>query len=363
MGIQEKIKDIEDEMARTQKNKATEHHFGLMKARLARLRAQLLEPQTKGGKGEGFEVQKSGDARVCIVGFPSVGKSTMLTKLTETASEISAVEFTTLSCIPGVLRYKGANIQLLDTPGIIEGASQGKGRHGRQVLATVRTADLIVIMLDPTREEAQKRVLERELEAVGVRLNKQPPDVTLKMKATGGVSYTSTLPLTQLDDKMIRLILHEYKIHNVDILFREDISVDQFIDVVEGKRSYIRCLYVYNKIDRLTLEEVEKFAERDNTVVISCEMDLNLEYLVEVIWQYLNLVRVYTKKRGEPPSLHDPLIMRQGTTIGDVCDAVHRDMREQFKYAHVWGTSAKHIPQRVGLTHLVEDEDCVEVHI
>jgi len=87
-------------------------------------------------------------------------------------------------------------------------------------------------------------------------------------------------------------------IHNAEIVFREDASIDDFIDVVEGNRSYIRCLYVYNKIDRLSLEECEAFASRPNTVVISCEMDLNLDYLVEVIWQYLRLVRVYTKKRG-----------------------------------------------------------------
>lgn len=76
---------------------------------------------------------KSGDARVALIGFPSVGKSTLLNKLTNTHSEACAYEFTTLTCIPGKIEYNGANIQLLDLPGIIEGAAQGKGR-GRQVL-------------------------------------------------------------------------------------------------------------------------------------------------------------------------------------------------------------------------------------
>lgn len=87
-----------------------------------------------------------------------------------------------------------------------------------------------------------------------------------------------------------------------------------------------------------------------------------MEYLVEAIWQYLRLVRVYTKKRGEAPSLSEPLIMRQGATVADVCDGIHRSMRDSFKYASVWGTSAKHSPQRVGLTHLLQDEDVVEIH-
>ncbi len=75
MGILEKIAEIEREIARTQKNKATEYHLGTLKAKLAKYRTQLLEPAgKKGEKGEGFEVLKSGDARVAMIGFPSVGK-------------------------------------------------------------------------------------------------------------------------------------------------------------------------------------------------------------------------------------------------------------------------------------------------
>ena len=133
----------------------------------------------------------------------------MLSKLTKTVSEVSAVEFTTLTAIPGNLMYKGARIQLLDTPGIIEGASQGKGK-GRQVVATARTADLLVIMLDPTREVAQKKILEHELDAVGIRINTSPPDITITKKKTGGLSFNSTVPLTYIDSEMVRTIMHEY---------------------------------------------------------------------------------------------------------------------------------------------------------
>uniref|UniRef100_A0A8C2XEM8 Developmentally regulated GTP binding protein 2 n=1 Tax=Cyclopterus lumpus TaxID=8103 RepID=A0A8C2XEM8_CYCLU len=157
MGILEKIAEIEREIARTQKNKATEYHLGLLKAKLAKYRAQLLEPKSTGAKGEGFDVMKSGDARVALIGFPSVGKSTFLSLMTSTASEAASYEFTTLTCIPGVIEYKGANIQLLDLPGIIEGAAQGKGR-GRQVIAVARTADVVIMMLDATKGEVQRYI-------------------------------------------------------------------------------------------------------------------------------------------------------------------------------------------------------------
>lgn len=98
MGILEKIKEIEAEIGRTQKNKATEGHIGILKARLAKLRTQLLEgPKTAGSEHEGFDVTKTGDARVALIGFPSVGKSTLLSVLTGTESTAAAYEFTTLT--------------------------------------------------------------------------------------------------------------------------------------------------------------------------------------------------------------------------------------------------------------------------
>lgn len=363
MGIVEKIKDIEEEMARTQKNKATEYHLGLLKAKLARYRAQLLEPSSKsGGAGTGFDVQKSGDARVALIGFPSVGKSTLLSKTTHTMSEAAAYEFTTLTAIPGVIEYKGARIQLLDLPGIVEGASQGRGR-GRQVVSTAKTADLILIMLDATKPDEQRRLLEIELDAVGIRLNRRKPDVVFKRKTTGGITFNTTVKLTRTDEKTIRTILAGYKLHNCDVMIREDITIDEFIDVLIGTRKYIPCLYVYNKIDSISLERVNKIAREPHTVVISCELDLNLTYLIDRVWDELGLVKVYTKKRGAQPDLDDPVCLRKGATIEVVCNGIHRSLASNFRYALVWGRSSKFFPhaQKVSLAHQVLDEDVVSI--
>lgn len=190
---------------------ATEYHLGLLKAKLAKYRSQLLEPTGKSKeKGEGFDVLKSGDARIALIGFPSVGKSTLLNTVTRTHSESASYEFTTLTCIPGVIEYKGANIQLLDLPGIIEGAAQGKGR-GRQVIAVARTADLVIIMLDATKSNVQRELLEKELESVGIRLNKPKPNIYFKEKKSGGISFNSMCTLTKCDEKMVQMILHEYR--------------------------------------------------------------------------------------------------------------------------------------------------------
>merc|ERR1711871_1597460 len=126
--------------------------------KIAKLKRELIAPSSKGGGGgDGFDVTKSGDTRVGMIGFPSVGKSTLLTKLTGTASEAAAYEFTTLTCIPGTINYRGAKIQLLDLPGIIEGAKDGKGR-GRQVIGTALTCNLIIIVLDAMKPLTHKRI-------------------------------------------------------------------------------------------------------------------------------------------------------------------------------------------------------------
>ena len=364
MGVLERIKEIEFEMSRTQKNKATEGHLGLLKARIAKLKAQLLEPPKGGGKTEGFDVGKYGDARVALIGFPSVGKSTLLSTVTETQSEVAAYEFTTLTCIPGIINYKGATIQLLDLPGIIEGASEGKGR-GRQVIAVGRSADLILMVLDAQHSIEQNKKITQELESVGIRLNQSKPDITFQRKAQNGIMFNSTCRLTHMTQEIARKICHEYKIFHAEILFREDATVDQFIDIIETKnRSYIPCLYVYNKIDNICIEEINELARQQDSVVISCNMKLNLDYLIERIWQKLGLVRVYTKKPGNKPDFNEPLILterRDGHTIEAACTQIHRELASDFRCAFVWGKSTKHNAQRCGLRHYLSDEDVIQI--
>jgi uncharacterized protein len=133
------------------------------------------------------------------------------------------------------------------------------------------------------------------------------------------------------------------------------------------------------------LEELAEFARRDDSIVISIHWELNLDLLLDRLWTYLNLLRVYTKRRGQRPDFDDPVILRMGASVEDVCKGIHKDLVDQFKYANVWvralhfrlshsfshtnlkspcaeqGTSAKHTPQRVGLKHNLEDEDVIQL--
>ncbi|KAI8821957.1 P-loop containing nucleoside triphosphate hydrolase protein [Chytriomyces cf. hyalinus JEL632] len=361
--IVDKIKDIEAEMAKTQKNKATSYHLGTLKAKLAKLRRELLMPTAGGGGGAGvgFDVAKTGVARVGFVGFPSVGKSTLMSKLTGTHSEVGAYEFTTLTTVPGVIQYKGAKIQMLDLPGIIEGAKDGKGR-GRQVIAVARTCSLIFIVLDVLKPLVDKKIIERELEGFGIRLNKQPPAIYFKKKEKGGINVTSTVALTSLDNDSVKAILSEYKIHNADVAFKADCTADDLIDVIEGNRIYIPALYVLNKIDQISIEELDIVYRIPHSVPISSHHGWNFDDLLEKMWEYLDLARVYTKPKGQLPDYSAPVVIKKSdASVEKFCNTIHKAILKEFKHALVWGASAKHQPQKVGKEHVLMDEDVVQI--
>jgi len=360
--ILDKIADIEHEMSKTQKNKATSAHLGLLKAKLAKLRRELITPKSQGGATQdGFEVAKTGDARIGFIGFPSVGKSTLLSNLAGVYSEVAAYEFTTLTTVPGCIKYKGAKIQLLDLPGIIEGAKDGKGR-GRQVIAVARTCSLIFIVLDVLKPLQHKKIIEKELEGFGMRLNKSPPNIVFKKKDKGGLNLQTMVAQSELDIDLVKTILSEYRIHNADITLRCDATADDLIDVVEGNRSYIPCIYLLNKIDQISIEELDIICDIPHCVPISAHHKWNYDSLLEKLWEYLKLVRIYTKPKGQLPDYESPVVLQTDhCTLEDFCNKIHRTILKEFKYALVWGSSVKHQPQKVGKDHQLNDEDVVQI--
>ena len=361
MSIQEKIRAIEDEMARTQVNKATNRHLGVLKARIARLREQEREriERGRGQVGDGYTVRKDGDATVVLLGFPSVGKSTLLNHLTNSNSKVGAYDFTTLTVIPGVLKYMGAQIQVLDIPGIIKGASEGKGL-GKRILSTTRSADLLLVMIDVFNPGVRDVLLD-EIRKIGIRPDENPPNITIDKRGSGGVIITDLVGMTEMEEDGMKEILREYRYHNSRVVVREDVGYDKFVDVLLKNTVYIPTLTVVNKIDMVDPEWVEELREQADYdfVSISADNDINLETLKEKIFQRLDLIRIYMRPKGEKPDYEEPLIIRNGSTIENIADKIHGELKNDLRFTRVWGRSVKYGGQKVSLSHQPLDEDII----
>ncbi|EPY36987.1 GTP-binding protein [Angomonas deanei] len=224
---------------------------------------------------------------------------------------------------------------------------------------------MIILMLEASKAEAQRTKIEKELETVGIRLNQSFPNVTFKKKPScsmNSISYSSNVAQTKgMSESMAKEILKDYGIHNADVALRQDITVDEFIDVIEGNRKYMPCLYVYNKIDTITMEEMDRLSRIPHSVVMSLHWDLNVEEVIDEIWKHLNIIRIYTKKHGTHPDFVKPFVVKRNSSVEHICKRIHKDISTRFKYAMVWGTSAKHQPQRVGISHTLEDEDVLQI--
>ncbi len=358
-----KVKELEEELSTTKYNKKTQGHIGLVKAKLAKIKEEFQRKSSAKGKGEGFTVRRTGDATIIMVGFPSVGKSTLLNAITNANSPVGAYAFTTLTCIPGLLEYNHAKIQVLDVPGIVEGAATGRGR-GREVLACAQSADLVIVLLD-VFSPRHLEVVKNEIYETGLRMNQKPPQVNISRKPRGGIDVGLTVKLTKLNAETIKSILKEFRLENCSIVIREDITDDQLIDVIEGNKRYVPAIIVLNKIDMVDTKELERIkAIVKPDICISAENKENTEELKEMIFKKLDFIRIYCKEAGKKADMEVPLIMRKGNTLRDVCVKLHKDFVSKFRFARVWGRSAR-FPGMVlrKLEHTVQDNDIVEVHV
>lgn len=351
-----KIKEIEEELKKTQYNKATEHHIGMLKAKLSRLQMEA-EASRKGG-GTGFSIPKSGDATVALVGFPNVGKSSLLNALTGAESEVGNFAFTTLKAIPGTMEYMGAQIQIIDLPGIIENAAAGAGR-GREVISMARNADLIMIVTDENASGIEKIIA--ELYRAGIVLNRQRKSISIKKTVSGGIRIHRPQDV-HVDHAMIASILKEFKIVNADVYLRERITDSDLIEHLRQNTVYLPAIVAVNKSDlphvpddRLNIPESFPYLR------VSASSGMGMDDLRSLIFRELKLIKIYLREKSGEVDMERPLIMPAGCVVRDVVRRINRAFLASFRYAIVSGPSRKFHDIRVGLDYELKDSDVVTI--
>lgn len=315
--IIEKIHQIEKEIRETPYHKGTEHHIGLLRARLAILRQKLENQEAKksghGGKTT-FLVRKQGDASCLLLGPPSVGKSTLLNRLTNTQSQTGDYAFTTKRVIPGMLFYQNAKIQLFDAPGLLPDGPLHYGQ-GRQILTTVRGSDLLILVFDLQTYSHLPDIL-RKLNEAGVRLNREKP--LLKVFPQRGSETIVEGNLTPQKAKVLIQISKELGLRGKRIVVPKPLTIDQYLDALLPNRIFLSAILVINKRDLLTTkqkEEIEHFIRQFDLdpIFISAQQNKGLKNLKKVIWQKLKLIKItfISKHTGREKIV----IGRQGETV------------------------------------------------
>jgi len=340
--IDEQIEQIEETLRKTPHHKATNGFIGAMRAKIARLRDREIETAGKsGGGGKGYFVKKQGDATVVLIGPPSAGKSTLINQLTNAESKVAPYAFTTVTVVPGMLKYNEAYIQILDIPGLITGAKEGKGR-GREVLSVARGADLLLIMTDVKRVGAFGGMV-NELLGAGIRINEEPPKVIIEKKIGGGLDVFSNIKQS-IDKEVVKEIAREYGIKNGTITLNEKITEKRLFDAFSENRVYVPAIFVINKVD-----EVPNYKELidGEFVGISAERKEGVDDLVDQIWKTLKFVTVYLVKPDENLEEASSIVMKTGETLKDVAEKIGPDFASSKKLVKIWGTGAKFAGQEV----------------
>ncbi len=345
----EKLKALEEMLRTAPAHKGAETLRSELKQRLSRLRSQLERQNQQKSKGHSIAVKKEGAAQVAIVSLTNAGKSLLLSKLTNAKPEVAEHEFTTKNIELGIMDYEGVKIQLIEIPSIYKDFAY-KGR-GPTYFSVIRNTELIVIVLDLTKDiEQQKAIIEAEFEKAQVKLNKEEPPVIITRSASGGIRISGKENFQGKQEDLMSL-LRENNIHNADISFYDKTTTEELAEVLNERVVYKIAVYINNKYDLSKQQEG-----------ISAETGEGLDRLKSLIWKNLGLIKVFTKTPGKKKDW-PPIALDSGSSIRDIAVFVHKDFVKKFKFARVWGQSAKFAGQRLGLEHELKDDDVVELHL
>jgi len=309
--IPEKIKALESMMAIMPKHKGTDKLRGQLRSKLSKLKMEL---EKKGGmerRGSVFNVKREGTAQVLLLGFSNVGKSQLVSALTNASTEVADYSFTTRKPIPGMVPFENIQIQLVDVPPI-------NFEIGEAWLSPmVRNADALIIMVDLDND-----------------------------------------PLAQMEGVLAKLEGIRIK----PVGFEDEAIHGEEERIFEPKR----VLIAPNKLD---LEGVQKkdrmlkesYGRSFPVFSLSAQKGTGLEDLKRGIFEALDIMRIYTKPPGKKPDFSEPVILKKGSTVEDAGYSVHKDFAKKMKFARIWG-SERYQGQMVKKDYVLHDGDVIEFH-
>ncbi len=304
--IEEKLYYLKEMLAVVPKHKGTEKLQKEIKTKISKLRKELSK-KPKISRQVWYHFEKQGAGQIAVFGSPNSGKSSLVKLLTNANTEIADYPFTTKIPITGMMRYENIQIQLIDCPPLKEGLSPW-------YFHLLRSADALLYLFD--------------------------------------LSQDSLLDETEENFK----ILEEGRIN----IFKKD------------EPNYKKTIFCGNKLDwenselrfSLFLEFIKNYLPMDDLKIVSISVKekRNIEDLKRVLFESLEIIRVYTKPPGKEPELEEPIILKKNSNVLDAAKALHKDFARNLKYARLWDNK-NFFGQRVEKNHILKDGDIIEFHI
>ncbi|MGB9721205.1 MAG: GTPase [bacterium] len=299
--IQEKLFYLQELLAIIPKHKGTEKLQGELKAKISKTKEMMEKSKKSTGSTAWYQVERQGAGQVLLAGLPNSGKSSLLNLLTRTNVEVAPYPFTTTTFQVGMMEYEDIKIQIVDTPPVAEQAPSW-------LYAAFRFADVLLILLDASSDDLleQMEMIKKELESRNIYIEKDKAD----SKKT------------------------------IVLLNKSDV----------------------NKAEENSEVFLEFYQNKFNILKISTVTALNIETLKNLIFENLDIIRVYTKKIGQPPVKKEPIVLKIGSTVIEAAEHIHKDFKKNLKFTRLWNDKGFN-GQRVEKNYVLQDGDIVEFHV
>lgn len=367
----EKLQRMEEFLSLVPKHKGTLKLRGQIKKQMSVMRREMEEKKRKkaGRGGPKYFVEKEGAAQIVLLGLTKVGKSSLLTAVTNSKVEVSATPYTTRQPVPGIMNYEDIQFQLLEAPALMEGSADGRA-WGLQTLGLARNADGLILMVDLSQDSTEQLSLVLgELEKARVLVSKPSARVEIERKYMGaGLRIIVMGRLVDCNFNDVEDLLKSYRISDAVVKISGEATLDDVEDAVFGSTVYKPAVIVANKIDlegaETNLRLLKSCVHYTLPIIaVSCKKKHGLETLGETLFKALSIIRVYTKELSQRDFSKKPFILKKGATVYDLAKNIHSDFRENFSHAKVWAKRLVFSPQRVGSSFALEDGDIVEIHL
>ena len=305
---EEKVEALENMLAIMPKHKGTDKLRAELRRKIAKFSDEAQRRPSTATKGSTYNIRKEGAGQVALVGLPNVGKSQLVSALTDAFPEVADYPYTTKMPVPGMLKFENIQIQLLDMPPIIDREARPWFSH------LLRNADILMVVVD---------------------LGDDP------------LIQLETI-LAELENMKVKLVV-------------EGAEEEPAPGVVRKRALIVGSKGDLSASDGHYAMLNSRYGAEFPVVVISAKERTGLEEMKQAIYETLDLIRVYTKSPGKKPDFEEPVVLKKGSTVEDAAGSIHKDFRNRLKYAQIWG-SGKYDGQRVKRGHILEDGDVVELH-